>query len=432
MAIEHIPFNYSIDIKWNNGGDEIINIPANNVSNIVIDYDYDNKNMPIIFLSCNISKTLVDRMIKEKSTSTIIFSIKRFKMENGLVTTEKVDHINDEFVYFLNRDINYFKNAETSEENRSDDEKRIYARVNIGLLKLSLINNNKKTINAVYREASMMDIALINTRHMKLLIEPFQNNTVYGEVLIPPKTSIAELLKFMECQYTLYRYPLRYFLDFDRTYILSSSGRGIMAKDEEVSSIFINVQDSTSLDGKIQGGLKEEEKYSFEVSGENTRYYEDTKTDSLYNNIVCIDSYGRMIESDLDIMKSAGSTKKDSIYRVDNINNISLIKNKIESSNTLLRVVKSDVNSSMFTINKQYFVKNVLEHSELDGQFLLSQKKEVFTPQNEYFVQSVILQLRRLQRDINVDFVNLEADAIGKPENLEEEIIDENNIPMDE
>lgn len=200
----------------------------------------------------------------------------------------------------------------------------------------------------------------------------------------------------------IYDTRYRYFLDFDKTYLISSSGNIVESSDDEINTIILNIDSPREMTSKVNGVYKDEESqaYVMEIQGSNVFYHEDPKTDNLFNNVVCIDSEGNRTELELDIMNTEGSTKKDRIFRTYNIDTDKLIKHDIETSGTVLRLLKSDVDSSIFTINKQIFVNNLLR-KEYSGQYILSSKKEIYVKDGDAYVQQLMILLRKLKTDTN-------------------------------
>ena len=53
-----------------------------------------------------------------------------------------------------------------------------------------------------------------------------------------------------------------------------------------------------------------------------TKYYADSKSDNMFNNIIAIDSMGNKKETELDVQKIKGSNKRSVIIRTDNLDSI--------------------------------------------------------------------------------------------------------------
>ena len=70
------------------------------------------------------------------------------------------------------------------------------------------------------------------------------------------------------------------------------------------------------------------------------------------------------------------------------------ISNSIESSNITLSIVKNDLDASLFTINKEYIIRDPL-HEEYNGRYILTHSKQLFIKQNGNFIMSTVLSFRK-------------------------------------
>lgn len=402
MVDRYRPFKYNVKAEFNkNDGEDRtpIEIPENNIMNVIIDNDYYGKVTPIVWIMFKMPRPLLDMMIKHSDTGTVILTIDKHTVDinNNFVPIERGRYIKDEFVYFINKNRNVLKDTQYEEDNERDIPDEIYIDVTIGFLKLECINKNKKIINTVYRNCTLTDIILYNTRHRKLLMEPLDNKNVYKEIFIPPLETISDLIKYLDDNYNLYTSPHIYYMDLDKSYLLSSSGKNIKSSNDEIESIFINMRNPKGLVGKIQGAHKDEEKYIFESDAEFGVYYNDEITDNKFNTILCVDSEGNKKELKLNLNSFNGSTKKYKLERVTNLNKGNIIKNKIELPKILFRISKNDLDASLLTPNKSYFVYNEdLEDKHYDGQYILSEKKELFIKSGDIFENNAILFLRKI------------------------------------
>ena len=78
-------------------------------------------------------------------------------------------------------------------------------------------------------------------------------------------------------------------------------------------------------------------------------------------------------------------------------NVINPISNNIESGNITLSLVKNDLDASLFTINKEYIIRDPL-HDSYSGRYILTQSKQLFIKQNENFIMSTILSFKKVVR----------------------------------
>ena len=71
-----------------------------------------------------------------------------------------------------------------------------------------------------------------------------------------------------------------------------------------------------------------------------------------------------------------------------------IIKNSIEGGSTNVSISKSNIDCSILTMNKRNTIKNYEKHSDMDGDFILSRKKEIFAKEGEYFRSECVLNFR--------------------------------------
>ncbi len=88
------------------------------------------------------------------------------------------------------------------------------------------------------------------------------------------------------------------------------------------------------------------------------------------------------------------------INQVMNVSNndqnvINPISHNIESGNITLSIVKNDLDATLFTINKEYIIRDPL-HEEYNGRYILMQSKQLFIKQNENFIMSTVLSFKKV------------------------------------
>lgn len=399
MSMTYNPYNFEISMKWNAGGD-VIDIPDTNIASVIIDYDYDNKNMPLILVNCNISTKLIDQMVRRKMETTVLFNIKKYPIKtNKEIEAEpirvKTDYLNGEFIYFLQDDVDYNRDVSYDDNHPNDLPEHLYVKTTIGLLDQNLVNSNKKLINYIYRNVTKTDIILMNTSHMPLLLEPLDRDRSYSEFIIPPISSLSALLKYMDDKHMIYATPYRFFIDFDKTYIMSSLGNNIQAVDETIKNIIFNIDNPVEMYSKIQGVKVEGDTHIVEVDSNYTKYYIDTTTGNRYNSILGIDSYGNSTSKKINILKQRGGNTKINIVRLEDTDIIDTLKGRLELSSVILHIVKNDIDCSIYTINKEYYVNNFIDYKDYNGLYLLSRKQEIFIKEHEYFRSNNRIILRK-------------------------------------
>ena len=310
----------------------------------------------------------------------------------------KENYIKDTFIYFLPKDMN--SNKDLDYNNYTKDSIDIYKKVTIGLMKLDNIVNNKRIINDVFRDTTIVNMILKYLSHMKLVIEPISNTNTIPSFIVPPISSISEYIKFLDDYFTLYPTGYRLFYDYNVTYLISSSGKHIDTNDSNNYSVIINVNNTITEESKIQGMEidRKQKTYFIEVDSKDINMFQDEATDKTYNTILGIGSDGSNNKVKLNTENIDHSIEKTRIERIPN-NNLKILNNmkrKIEDKSIYVNVVKTELDTSILTINREYIIRNFDKLGYRNGRFLLSRKREIYTLDNDNFILSCILTFRKI------------------------------------
>lgn len=369
-------------------------IDSSNIKSLVVDYDYDNRNMPILFITAAIDKNVVDDMIKNSRTKTLILNVAK-TTKDASMSIQK-NYIYGEFIYFISDDLN-----DTSELDYSSSTKEsadIYRKITIGLISKNLIDNNKRLTNDIFMNTSLLDIVLKHTSHMNMLVEPLAD-IIMPRFIVPPLTSISKFIRFVDNYHSLYTTSYRLFYDFNRTYLISSAGNNIQAKGENNNSIIINVNKSNTQESKAQGMYtdKTNKAYIIQLSSTDIKCLEDKATDISYNKIIGIASNGTYKTVELNLQNAIKSIEKVRIERMsnDNVDQINSIRNDILNSSMTIHFAKTELDTSVLTMNRKFIIKNYDKLYNKDGIFILSAKKEIYSPDNGSFILTTMISLKK-------------------------------------
>ncbi len=384
-------YKYNIQLTYMKDDIEI-NLDYKNILTMAIDYNYEKKNMPTLLIRVGIDKSIIDHMISNKN-NTIILSITKFKESNGIHIRKPV--IKSEFFYFLDNNMSFTDDIDYGNKENKEN-KDIYKIISLGLIQKDIVLNNKTLINTVYKDTHLLDIICDVFKEKNLVIEPFVNNDDIKCLIVPPMETVSKFLTYLDDRYTFYNTPYRFFYDFNKTYLLSSSGRGVPVKNEKYNAIFIYVDNTITNKSKFDG-MKEDSElkaYMINVDAAAINISVDKATTISYNQIIGVNSEGEYqsvnINSNLDGDR----------YKVTRINNerfdvLDNLKNELESNNIVINIIKGELDSTVFTLNKEYYIKNYNKLADKNGKFLLSAKKEIYIKESEYFNMTTILTLKK-------------------------------------
>lgn len=390
-------YRYSVIMNFITDSNEEITIPAPCISYIVVDYDYETLNMPIIFVVMNVESNLYNKIVvnSDKDTSKIMLNITKYDTNSS--NTMNTDYIKAMFTYFVPNNPNYTKDLDINDDINAGGA---YKRMTIGLMKMDLVDYNKKIINGIFKNTSMVSLVHKCTSHMPMVIEPFTYDSNIANIIVPPIDTLSGVIEFLNEYQSFYDKGYRYFMDFDRTYLLSTSGNSIDAHDGSYSNISFDIQ-STIMDAAQQSGVVKDDDnstYVIYADGLSTDVKLNNVTEKIANHITGVTTEGEVVERDLNI-NNTGKEVKNIFRRIpnDNKNIMDVMKNELENTAVVLSIQKTDLDSSIITPNKSYTISNFQDYSSFNGNFILANKKEVFKQSDGDFASYMVVGLRRVQ-----------------------------------
>lgn len=374
-------YKYSIELSYIRQKERVSEtIMPESIRSMVIDRDYANTNMPVIFMNVTLRRALIDDMIKNVTKNTMVLSIYKYIYREDKYNT-KTRYIHQEMMYFLDNDLSYKDTQDSDEENtrRAD----LTRNINIGLMALNTINNNKQTTNTVLRNTTMMNaVCHCIPSKLNMIIERFHYNDSINELLIKPQSSVAKTIQYLNSIKVFYKTPYRFFIDFDCGYLLSTSGTNVPKKGESINTVIISIKDPIDEEGMMSGMTTNHKtkNYQINVSAIDTELVKNTTTEKMYTSISGISEDGQTKSQSLSINKNKQSIDKTEIIRTPS-SNPNLIKNISASTNqssSHMFLNKIDVDVSVFTPNKRYIINNYDGHKDRNGDFILTRKRELY------------------------------------------------------
>ena len=403
MAKQGEQYNYKIVLKYINSTNIEVEIDSTQIQYILIDKDFENINMPVITIFGSIEKNILDDMIRHSNDNLVTLGIYKYDNTNQNDNiTEK--YFNDKFIYMLNEDLSRTDKLDNPQGIDSKTGNRQYREVTIFLIQQNAINNNRQTINGVYHNASMNSLILQSTNYLgNMLLEPIKYDTRFDQVIIPPIDSISNYIRYLNDNLgVFYDSPYRFFIDFDTTYLVSSSGNAIRARNQYIYTIVIDIREIDSNISEEPGAYVDLKsgKYTIGIDASKVEYVKNNVTNKIVNKITVINSKGDVFEQDIEDNKAKVTSTINQIMNISNndqnvINNISY---SVESANVTITIVKNDLDASLFTLNKEYIINDPV-HDSYAGHYILLQVKQLFIKQNENFIMSTVLKFKKSTKE---------------------------------
>ena len=372
------------------------------IKSITVNYNYDAYNMPLIYATVAMTYEQVQKFRAYQNDGTVLFNLKKY-IENGDMPGLEVDVIKAECVYFMPSDIGKDK-EQAFDPDRTEDYGYVFT---MGFIKADHINKAEAHRNGIINGGSMSAALYWLLNDHTLLMEPLLNNAKLKQVFIPPTDSTAGVIKYLNSLSTFYDTPYRFFMDFDTTYLISSSGRGIKKKGEDINMITMHIS-TTYNEANMEGMTEDREnkRYSMEISGTYATLYKANLADKMVSEISSVSTTGGT-QSTTVVEKDSKSVikKKDTSIRVSNENTglIETVKTDVLNNETTLTIIKNKIDGSIFTINKVYYINadDVYSKEEASGYYLLASKVETYLPEGQGFAMSCMVKMKRLSSQIN-------------------------------
>ena len=338
-------YKYSVELRYNKQKERISQeIKPEHIRSIIIDRDYVNNNLPVIFMNISLRKDLVDNMIENINKNTMVLTIYKYIYNEGKMKT-KVRYLYEEMMYFIDDDLNYRNSLDySSEENKTRED--LTKNLNIGLMGLNSINNNKKNVNTVLRNTTMMNAVYhCIPSNLNMVIERFDYNETMKELLITPQSTVAQSIKYLNNIKVFYKTPYMFFIDFDCGYLLSTSGTSVPKKGESINSILIVVRDPLNEQAMEEGMITNysTHNYQIDVSAADTQLSQNNTTEKLYTSVSSISENGKTKDISVNVNQSKLSSTKTEVFRTPGSNpnmiqNISAANNQTSSHMVLNKI----------------------------------------------------------------------------------------------
>lgn len=298
----------------------VLNIYPENFKTFNRISDYINKNEPMILAHLTLDKNLFDIMVQNAKVETLYLKVEKFNQEDDMKIPATEIYLEDEFSIILSNDINYNKELDYMDVNDKsltpdDTKKDVYRDVVIGLMSKKSIDANKVLANNISYDSSIQDIACSYLANLHLLIEPFDYNTTKKQLIIPPKSTLTQVIEYLNSVNVFYNTQYLFFIDEPNcTYLISRSGKGIQKKDEKFKDVYINIHKTTDDDMVVQGMTEDNEKsqYRVDIPVVNTKYTVDHDAAKLYDKFEAIINPNKEegIHLNPNILKIEGSINK--------------------------------------------------------------------------------------------------------------------------
>lgn len=385
MGNVQVQYKAKVSVKWIHGK-EITEIKSSYISNICIDRDYDNANMPVLYMILNIPTTLFNKMIDGQKKDRILLNISHYNVLED--NPRDIEDIKGKFYYFLPT------NADSNDELAQQEKEQTgvetaYSRVTMGLILPEVINDNRRVIHSdIYRDINKATLVYLALNHVsKLCINNIADKNI-DVISMPSMSSVNDYLKYIDDEYGIYNLGYRYFHDFDITYMLNESGTYIPNGSKEHKLVFINVNSNIANSSVSLGMYINDDCYQIDVSSSDAVVNIDKNTTVAVSRIAMVD----------DSKGKTGEAKLEDGNKVEYVRDkrtASRIRYNAKKYDVSIDISKPYLDDELFTPNKVYKVKNYEKYKDQDGRYILYRKQTMYQNKDGEFVPTTMLSLRK-------------------------------------
>lgn len=404
-------YRYNIEMKYINVKKGTFRrIRGIHINWVMIDRDYDQYNMPIVYASIKVDSKVADDMILNYKSNLINLTITKYQYDPdaeiwvpGMGISEP--YLDGQFEYFTDEKPD--DNAVVNELGElvlpeGDGEEDHWRQITIGLMKLKLINNNKIRFNMTLLNTNMTDALMTVTKDLTdLVMEPLVYDDILPQIIIPPVDSVSKIIDALNTIKVFYPTKYRFFMDFDYSYLLSSNGTTVLREGQTISDLLISVKEVNDVKGMQEGCYinNTQKNYQVNVSVSSVGIQENQAADKSATDVVAVNTSGEKQEESLNVDKADPTDVKYTSVTIPN-DNLNMVKNIVaetESNNVQVSVVMEHIDSSIIDINGLTVIHHIDRDAKYNGQYLLGRKRELFINNEVDFTVMVVGNYRKLK-----------------------------------
>ena len=375
-------FLYDCELHFNDKDGKSIDIIKEAIKYILISHDYKNKIMPVIYLKVNLTPSLYNKMVPQQGVGKIVLTLSRIR-DSGSTSSIAKHVVNGEFDYYMTDDPNAYKALDEVAEANGNIA---YKTCTIGLIKSDIISKNQRSFEGVYKNTNTLSLIQSATSNMNIIIQPFTNNTDIETFTCPAVTSVGQFINYVNSKYSFYSGNYIYYIDFDKTYLRSNDGSYIDMKDNDFRYIAFDVEDLTQYQSLSSGMVEDEAQnaYIIYVNANDAKINTDRVTSDLNSIITSIDTSQGGETTDVSIIDTSaitnitGNTNAATIINSTDPNAATNAATIVSENANTLTITKADMNSKVFTPNKQYMLSYYHDNPSYCGLYYLVEKTEIY------------------------------------------------------
>lgn len=388
-------YTYDISAKYISSENKEYDIVKETIEYIMVDHDYENSILPIMVLKLKLSSQLYNMMKVEQDKGRVYLEVNKYCKDN--TSTVNTPYVKDQFNFIMREDPN---GSKTMDENSETNDPGISFRSTVlGLVKKDLLQKNQKTFNGIYSSTTVKDVVTLAISDINTVVEEPISDEKIETMTVPTIPTVMQFLTYLNNLYNIYNGQFSFFIDLDRSYLKSNSGKAIQANDGQYDIVAIDIRDLSDYSINIPGVVIDQDQKSYILysSAQDVKLKVDRVSVHGTSELVAVSPDGKMEAAKIDtggvINEVAGKDSKKFI-KTDNPNKSSSIATMIQGDSVYLELTKGEIDATIITPNKQYLVTNFVGNNNYTGVYYLTRKRDIFTNGGVSFNYSCTIGLK--------------------------------------
>lgn len=380
-------------------------VQESNISNLIIQKDYDNAFFPLFTMSVAVPGWVARAMRKSSGEIKVYVDLKAGRYKNSaLELSEKpifTSYINGSFYGIIDdatpdstEDIQNL--VESQSKNKGEDYGDLQA-VKILLYNETYLNGTRVINNAVLSGCTLLDAAVfvLNKSGIgNVLVDPPSNNSRYSQFFITPISTDEQLDRICN-DYAMHSGGTVVFFDLDKVYLLNKVPGCYAYTPNEYKTVYLASFMKSGVDTTAASGCytNSKEKYhliNISTAGMSSKSNTDLNDKLFGNNFKIIDSKtGNVTSASGGASKISGTTQ----YLISNGggDTTNAVKQMLKESNKMVNIPFSYVDLSMLTPNKEFIISlDSATFSKYNGKVRLSGFTCIFEKEGSLYNPNVI------------------------------------------
>lgn len=356
---------------------------------ISITDDYINNVLPIIYVSISAEDSLYKKIHKYKESAKFILTMYKYIYNSKSKLTKKM--FTKSFSYIPSTtEANPWESVNKSAESGRDS----YRKVTLGLVSNTMTDQLRQEFNGVYKSTDQSSLITLAMEGLNSpIIEKIDSNKKYDQIIIPPLNTRYRLLKFLYADSPFYDTGFRFYMDFNKTYLLSNKGRKISAADGQPDEILFNIVDLIDPAVAEEGMTITDNYYYMNLIPTAIDMIENNALEKTTNKVITVDEDGNTADMDLDLGDDSDVKSKVTYSRTLATD---AVKNEIEMKRMMVSLSKLNVDPTILTPNKLITIRNYADNSNFNGTYMLCNKQQIYMNINGEFTIQVFATLKKV------------------------------------